>query len=173
MAFSFVCLQPNSIVYWPSTESSIKTFTCANKRKNSGSRCVLDNNITRFPDGSSQLETRCQSENHADRGLCGPQWPTVEQLQAKMRKNCCYCQKNLGQYSSLSLSRSQLSHATNISLSRIKCERYIFIKKCVRSFIEVRILCLIMFLLIFIVVYVLRYTTTELFLDSLLIHFYS
>ena len=36
---------------------------------------------------------------------------------------------------------------------------YIFIKKCIRSFIEVRILCLIMSLIVFIVVYVLRYTT--------------
>ena len=38
----------------------------------------------------------------------------------------------------------------NIILLRIKCERYIFIKKCVRSFIEVRKVCLIMFLLIFV-----------------------
>ena len=45
--------------------------------------------------------------------------------------------KNLGQYSSLFLSPTHLSHTTNITLSRIKCERYIFIKKCVRSFVEV------------------------------------
>ena len=44
-----------------------------------------------------------------------------------------------------------LSHTTKTStLSRIKCERYIFIKKCVRSFIEVRKLCFIMFPLIFV-----------------------
>ena len=30
------------------------------------------------------------------------------------------------------------------------CERYIFLKKCVRSLIEVRKLCLIMFLLVFV-----------------------
>ena len=34
--------------------------------------------------------------------------------------------------------RTHLSHTRNITLSRIKCERYIFIKKCVRLFIEVR-----------------------------------
>ena len=46
---------------------------------------------------------------------------------------------------------TNLSHTTETStLSRIKCERYIFIKKCVRSFIEVRKLCLIMFPLIFV-----------------------
>ena len=39
------------------------------------------------------------------------------------------------------------SHTTETStLSRIKCERYMFIKKCVRSFIEVHKLSLIMFL---------------------------
>ena len=62
---------------------------------------------------------------------------------ARMRKKCCYGQKNLGSIcSSLSPSPTHLSHITNINpfatLSRIKCERYIFfIKKCVRSFIEV------------------------------------
>ena len=32
-------------------------------------------------------------------------------------------------------------HTRNITLSRIKCEGYIFIKKCLRSFIEVRHYC--------------------------------
>ena len=45
--------------------------------------------------------------------------------------------RTLGQNNSLSPSPTHLSHTTNIILSRIKCERYIFIKKCVRSFIEV------------------------------------
>ena len=58
---------------------------------------------------------------------------------ARMRKKCCYGQKNLGSIcSSMSPSPTHLSHTKNITLSRIKCERYIFIKKCVRSFIEVR-----------------------------------
>ena len=51
-----------------------------------------------------------------------------------MRKKCCYGRKkNFGQYSSLSPSPAHLSHTTNTSLSRIKCERYIFIKMFVRS----------------------------------------
>ena len=46
---------------------------------------------------------------------------------------------------------THLSHTTEAStLFRIKCERYIFIKKCIRSFIEVRKLCLIMFPLVFV-----------------------
>ena len=46
---------------------------------------------------------------------------------------------------------THLSHTTETStLSRIKCERYIFIMKCVRLFIEVRKLCLIMFPLVYV-----------------------
>ena len=46
---------------------------------------------------------------------------------------------------------THLSHTSETStLLRIKCERYIFIKKCVPSFIEVRILSLIMFPLVFV-----------------------
>ena len=45
--------------------------------------------------------------------------------------------RTLGQNIGLSPSPTHLSHTRNITLSRIKRERYIFIKKCVRSFIEV------------------------------------
>ena len=56
---------------------------------------------------------------------------------------------------------SSLIHHRNINPFENKVwERYIFIKKCVRSFIEVRKLCLIMFPLIF--VYVNGYTTNSL-----------
>ena len=47
--------------------------------------------------------------------------------------------KTLGQYSNLSPSPTHLSHTTNITPSRIKCERKYFYKE-VCSFIEVRIL---------------------------------
>ena len=68
----------------------------------------------------------------------------VEQLN-RMRKKCCYSQRNLGSICCrLSPSPTPLSHITNINpfatLSRIKCERYYFLKKCVRSFIEVFII---------------------------------
>ena len=46
---------------------------------------------------------------------------------------------------------THLSHTTETStLWRIKCERYICIKKCVHSFIEVHKLCLIMFPLVYV-----------------------
>ena len=70
----------------------------------------------------------------------------------KMRKK--YSWVNIAVYPRLQL----ISHTQPTStLSRIKCERYIFIKKCVRSFIEVR-QYLIIFLHIF--VYVCGYTRT-------------
>ena len=79
-------------------------------------------------------------ESAPDRGL-GPSVTLVEQLN-RMRKKCCYGQRNFRSIcSSLYQSPTHLSHITNINpfatLSRIKCERYIFYKE-VRSFI---ILC--------------------------------
>ena len=149
------------VIYWPSTKPSIKRCTSVNKRKNSGSRCMLNNNITRCTDSSSQLETRCWSESQLQTEGFGSSVTHGCATPAKMRKKCCYGrEKNLGQYSSLSLSPAHLSHTRNITLSRIKCGRYIFIKKCIRLFIEVRILCLIMFLLIFIIIFVLRLYNT-------------
>ena len=119
------------------TELSIKRCTCVNKRKNSGSRWVLDNNITRCPDGLRELETRCRSESQRQTESFGPSETHGWTTPAKMRKKCCYGRKkNLGQYSSLSLSPAHLSHTTNIPLLRIKCERYIFIKKCIHSLLK-------------------------------------
>ena len=78
------------VIYWPSTEPSIKRCTCVNKRKNNGSGWTLNNNITRCKDGSSQLETRCRSENQLQTegfGLAGTHgWTTP----AKMREKCYY-----------------------------------------------------------------------------------
>ena len=99
-----------------------------------------------FSSKQSQFEFQSQLESVADK------MPVWKQLQtegwalsdrrlsspARMRKKCCYGQRNLGSIcSSLSPSPTHLSHITNINpfatLSRIKCERYIFLKKCVRS----------------------------------------
>ena len=79
-----------------------------------------------------------------DRGL-GSSGPTVEQP-SRMRKKCCCGQRNLGSIcGSLSPSPTHLSHITNINpfatLSRIKCEVYIFIKKRVRSFLWISSVC--------------------------------
>ena len=89
----------------------------------------------------SQLRTICRSESQRQTESFGPSVTHGWATPAKMRKKCCYGQKNLGQYVAVCLRLQLISHTQPTStLSRIKCERYIFIKKCVRSFIEVVII---------------------------------
>ena len=134
-----------SVTYWPSTEPSIKRCTCVNKQKNSRSRCTLNNNITRRQTAWiswSQLVTRYRSESQRQTEGFGSLVTQGWASPAKMRKKCCYGQKNLGQYVAVCPRLQLTSHTQPTStLSGIKCERYIFIKKCVRSFIEVRHYC--------------------------------
>ena len=72
------------VIYWPSTKPSIKRCTCVNKRKNSGSRRALENNITRCPGGLSQLETGCWNENQLQTegfgSLVTPSWATQAKI---------------------------------------------------------------------------------------------
>ena len=120
-----------SVIYWPSTEPSIKRCTCVNKRTNSGSRCTLNNNITRaqtvwisWKQDASSVRTSLQTE-----GLAVLSDPRLSNA-AKMRKKCCYGRRRTwGQYSSLSPSPTHLTHTTNLTLSRIKCERLYFYKE--------------------------------------------
>ena len=129
------------VIYRPSTEPSIKRCIWVNKEKNSGSRWVLNNNITRCPDGSSQLETRCRSESQRQTEGFGPSVTHGWAIPANMRKKCCYGrEKNLGQYSNLSPSPTHPSHTTNITLSRIKCEILYFYKEVSSFVIEVVII---------------------------------
>ena len=117
------------VIYWPSTEPSIKRCTCVNKQENCGSRRTYENNISRFVSSRRQ---ECQSENRLQTEGFGLSMTHGWATQAKMRKKCCYGQeKNLGQYSSLSLS-PLISHTQqNITLSKIKCERFIFVERSV------------------------------------------
>ena len=125
-------------------------------RMPTGSRWASNNYITRchrwlgLVSSSCSWRTRCQRENQlADWGLAVLSDPRLSSP-ARRQKKCCYGQKNLGSIcSSLSPSPAHLSHTTNINpfttLLRIKCERYIFIKMCVRSFIEVCHYCWLCF----------------------------
>ena len=109
------------VTYWPSIEPSIKRCTSVNKRKNSGSACASNKNTIRTQTawvswGWSQLGTRCRIESQLQREGFGSSvtlgWATT----AKMRKKCCYGQKNLGSiYSCLSPSPAHPSHTTNIN----------------------------------------------------------
>ena len=74
----------------------------------------------------ASARTSLQTEGFAD--LSDPRLSNP----AKMRKKCCYGREvNLGQYSSLSLSPTHLLHTTNITLSRIKFESFIFLERSV------------------------------------------
>ena len=73
-----------------------------------------------------------------DRGLWALSDPRLSNSSQDKKEVLLWSEKLGSKYSSLSLSPTHLSHTRNITLSRIKCERYIFIKKCIRSFIEVR-----------------------------------
>ena len=117
------------VTYWPSTEPSIKRCTCVNKRKNSGSRRTLDNNITRCPDGLSQSETGCQREEPACRlRALRPSVTHGWATQAKMRKKCCYGQGRTWVNIVFCPCFQLISHTQqNITLSKLKCERFIFL----------------------------------------------
>ena len=125
------------VIDWPSTEPSIKRCTCVNKLKNSGSRWMSDNNITICPGRFESVGQRMAAWESA----CRLRWPPVEQLQPRWGRNAAMVRRSWGQYSSLSPSPTHLLHTTTITLSRIKCERLFFIKKYVRSFIEVHHYC--------------------------------
>ena len=85
-----------------------------------------------------------QWEPAPSRGL-GPSGHPVEQP-SRMRKKCCYSQRNLGPICCSLFSLQLISHTQPF---RIKCERYIFVKKCVCSS-----LLLIMFLHIYICIHI-------------------
>ena len=124
-------------------------------RTSMGSRWMSNNYIDRChrrPGSVSssqfqlQLEIGCpRSEKQLHTEGFGPQRTMVEQP-SQDKEECCYGRENfVSKSSSLCPSPAHLLHITNINpfttLSRIKCERYIFLKKCVFSFIEVRIWC--------------------------------
>ena len=87
---------------------------------------------------SSSCSSR-QWEPAPDRGL-GPSWPRLSSP-AEWGRSAAIVRGTLGQYVAVcSVSNSPLTHNQyqpflNLfaTLSRIKCERYIFLKKCVRS----------------------------------------
>ena len=129
------------VIYWPSTEPSIKRCTCVNKQRNSVSRWKWDNYITRchrrlgsVPVGvgaswGQDANVRASGRQRADSDprLSSP---------TRMRKKCCYGQKNLGSIcSSLSPSPTHLSHTTNINPFENKVWEIYFYKE-VCSFVH-------------------------------------
>ena len=88
--FSFFQFQSSQnsgvfVIYWPSTEPSIKRFTSVNKRKNSASRWTLKNDITRCTDGSSHWRQDAEVRASGRQRAFGPQWTTFEKPHARWR----------------------------------------------------------------------------------------
>ena len=101
--------------------------------------------------GRASLQSKC----------CSPQRPPVEQPQPRCGRSAAMVKRR--SWVTITVCpclRSSLTHHRNIEDK--EWEIHIFIKNCVRSFMEVRKLCLIMFPLIFIFVYVFVYTTLKL-----------
>ena len=125
------------VIYWPSAEPSIKRCTCVNKRKNSGSWGALENNITRCPGVSGELETGCRNENQLQTEGFGPFVTQGWATQAKMRKKCCYGRGrtwvNIAVHPCL---HSFLTHKKHHPIENKVWEIYIFIKKCIRSLLK-------------------------------------
>ena len=134
------------VIYWTSTEPSNKRCTCVHKRRNSGSRWTWDNYITRYhrwlgsvPVGvgvgvrwEQDASVRISLQTEGLRSSVTHGWATP----AKMKKKCCYGQKNFGSiYSSLFPSPTHLSHTTNINPFENKMREIYFYKE-VCSFVH-------------------------------------
>ena len=112
-----------------------------------GSKWVSDNYITRChrwlesvssSSSWSQFGTRCRIESQQQMEGFGPSVTHSWAVQLECERSAAMV-RSLGQYVAVCPRLQLTSHTQPTStLSRIKCERYIFIKKCVCSFIEVR-----------------------------------
>ena len=130
------------VIYWPSTEPSIKRYSSVNKRKNSRSRWILDYNITRCPDGSRQSETGCRSEKQLQTESSGPSlthgWATPSQDEKEVllwsREEFAV---NIAVRPCL---HSFLTHNKHHPFENKVWKNYIFIKRCIHSFVEVVII---------------------------------
>ena len=102
----------------------------------------------------SQLGIRCRRCGRL-RAL-GPQRPTVEQPSQNVKEVLLWSEENWDQYVAVCPRLQLTSHTQPTStLSRIKCERYTFIKKCVRSFVHLKFVIIVDYISAYIFVYVL------------------
>ena len=107
-----------------------------------GSRWMSNNYITRchrrlqLVGVSRSWSSSCSSwqwEPAPDRGLAALSDPQLSSP-AEWERRAAIVKRTRGQYVAVcSVSNSPLTHNPFATLSRIKCERYIFLKKCVRS----------------------------------------
>ena len=126
------------VIYWPSTEPSIKWCTCVNRWRNSGSRWALENNITRCPGGLRQLETGCRSENQLQIEGFRPSvtygWATASQGEKEV---LLWSREEFGiNIAVRPCLYSPLTHNKHHPFENKVWEIYILIKKCIRSLLK-------------------------------------
>ena len=122
---------PTNVIYWPSTEPSVKRCTCVNKQKNSRSRWTLENNISWCPGGSNSVETGMPNcEPTCGLWLLGPQGPRVEQPQPRCERSAAMVQRrtwvNIAVCPCL---HSSLTYIRTSTLSKIEWKRFIFLSR--------------------------------------------
>ena len=94
----------------------------------------------------SQLGTRCRIESQQQIEGLGPSVTHSWAALSECERSAAMVRRTLGQYVAVCPRFQLTSHTQPAStLSRIKCERYIFLKKCVRSFVEVHHYCWLCF----------------------------
>ena len=122
----------HSVIYWSSTEPSIKRCTRVNKWKNSGSRCSLDNNITRCPDGLRQSETGYQRENQlAEWGLWVLSGPRLRNPSQDVKEMLLWSRRELGSIlQSVPVSNSSLTHNKHRPFENKVWEIYFYKEVC-------------------------------------------
>ena len=123
-----------TVIYWPSNKPSIKRCPCVNKWKQVGVR-QLYNQVPQTAWGSSswsQLGDKMPAWKSAAEGF-GPSVTHGSATQPRWGRSAAMVRGTWGQYVAVCPRLQLTSHTqTTSTLSRIKCERYIFIKKCVR-----------------------------------------
>ena len=137
------------VVYWPLTEPTIKRRPCVNKRKKKRKQVNVLKKYRQVPElvelvGDRKAKVRANLQTEG----CGPQGTPVEQPQPRCGRSAKWVLEDntagLGQENSLvniavcPCLHTSLTHKRNINpLENKVWEIYIFMKNCVRSFIEV------------------------------------
>ena len=126
-----------SVIYWPSTEPSIKRCTCVNKPKKRGSRWGFRKNIERVLAAVVQsVKTGMPAWEPGCRGL-GLQLPRVEQTPPRCERSAAMVERrtwvNIADGPCL---HSSLTHNRTHPFENKMWVIYIFEKKCIRSLLK-------------------------------------
>ena len=133
-SLNIICCS-STVIYWPSTEPSIKRCTCVNKQRKQVAVRQLYNQVpqTSWVSSSwswSQLGTRCPCENQRQTEGSGSSVTHSWAPQPRWERSAAMVRITLGQYVTVCPRLQLPSHTQPAStLSWINCKRYISIKK--------------------------------------------